>query len=128
MFKKEITYKDYNGNSHTENFYFNLSRLDIHKLDKSYEKGFQEAYDAAIAANNTRAITDIFLDMIFRAYGKKSDDGMSFEKSEEISEKFMNGPAFEALLEELTNDPKAMETFFYGIIPQNVNSAVTPLA
>ena len=122
MYKKNINFTDYNGNKHEETFYFNLSTLDIHKLDKAYPDGFAAAYEAAVKSSDSRLITDIFIDLIMRSYGKKSDDGMHFDKNEELSEAFVSGPAFEALLEELTSDQNAMTDFFYGIIPQNLQN------
>ena len=129
MYKKTITFFDYNDVEHKEDFYFNLSTLDIHKLNKSYPEGFTKAYEDAVASSDTRLITDIFLDMIMRSYGIKSADGMKFEKSEELSKDFMSSPAFDALLEELTTDENAMKDFFYGIIPRNLqNRAAQSLA
>ena len=133
MNKHTITYTDYNGVKRTDDFYFNLSQYDVIKLDETYPEGFQKAYDDAVESNDTRKITRIFLDMIMRAYGKKSADGMHFQKSEELSEDFVSGPAFDALLAELTSDRKVMEDFFFQTISQDIRNraalnAAAPLA
>ena len=118
MLKHTIHFTDYNGKEHTEDFYFNLSTMDIHKLDKAYPDGFSAAYEEAVKSSDSRMITDIFIDLIMRAYGKKSEDGMHFDKPKEMAEAFIDGPAFEALMDELTSDENAMRDFFYGIMPQ----------
>lgn len=42
MYKKTITYTDYDGNERTEDFYFNLTKAEIAEMELSAEGGFDK--------------------------------------------------------------------------------------
>ena len=125
MLKKQITYTDFNGNERTEEFIFNLSRLDLMKMNKDYADrgGLAEAFNKAMNSNNEQDAVDIFIDLILRSYGEKSSDGRTLNKNKEIQEAFSRTEAFNVLFEELTTDTKAATAFFYGVIPANLQNA-----
>ena len=51
MFKKTMTYTDYNGVERTEDFYFNLDERDITKMELSTSGGLDQ-YIKKISAVN----------------------------------------------------------------------------
>lgn len=121
MFKKTITYTDYDGNRRTEDFYFNLSKEEVvswltttggYTLDKVMEK--------LVKTSNDKEVIEIFKDLIYRAYGEKSLDGRRFIKSEEVKNNFMETEAFSDLFMELISDGKKAAEFFKAIIPQDL--------
>lgn len=117
MIKKSITYMDYNGVERTEDFYFNLSNAEVIEMEMSAAGGLTAMIEKIIAAKDTATIVKIFKDLILKAYGKKSDDGRRFIKSEEISSDFAQTEAYSALFMELAFDEKAAAAFVNGIIP-----------
>lgn len=124
MIKKSITYTDLNGAERTEDFYFNLSKPEIVKMQTSVRGGY-DAQLKSIAANpNGALIMDFFEDLICRSYGEKSEDGRRFMKSPEISRSFMETPAYEVLFEELVTDAKAAADFVNAIMSVNASKPV----
>lgn len=121
MLKKSITYNDLNGVERTEDFYFNLSKPEIVKMQTSVHGGYDVQLKSIGASLNGALIMDFFEDLIFRSYGEKSEDGRRFMKSPEISRSFMETPAYEALFEELVTNDKAGADFVNAIM--SVNSA-----
>jgi hypothetical protein len=121
MLKKTITYTDLNGVDRTEDFYFNLSKPEIVKMQTSVKGGYDVQLKSLAANLNGALIMDFFEDLITKAYGEKSEDGKRFMKSEEISRSFMETPAYEVLFEELVTDDKAAAEFVNAIM--SVNSA-----
>ena len=130
MLKKKIAYTDFNGEQRTEEFTFNLSRLDLMKMNDAYSSrgGLADAFNKAMNNNDEQTAINIFIDLILRSYGEKSEDGRYFNKSEEISERFSKTEAFNVLFDELTTDSNAATSFFYGVIPSNLQNGINPPA
>jgi hypothetical protein len=124
MFKKTITYTDYNDEERTEDFYFNLSKADITKLQMSYPGGYANLVKKYVAEKDAQGIYNVIEDIILRSYGEKSLDGKYFNKSEEMSKAFSHTEAFSELLIELLSDEKKQEEFLYGILPASVAEEV----
>lgn len=117
MLKKTIKYTDYNGNAREETFYFNLTKAEIAEMQLSTSGGLDEYITRIIQEQDTKEIAKIFKELICKAYGKKSDDGRRFMKSEEILKEFTETEAFSELYIELAGDADAANAFFNGIIP-----------
>lgn len=126
MLKKTITYKDYNGVSRTEDFYFNLSKAEIMEMELSTTGGLTEMITKIVAAQDAPAIIKIFKDLILKAYGEKSADGKHFVKSKEIATAFSQTEAYSQLFMELATNAEEAAKFFNGIIPSNMAQEVTP--
>ena len=122
MTKKTITYTDLNGVVRTEDFYFDLSKPEIVKMQASAKGGYDVQLKSIAANLNGALIMEFFEDFITKSYGEKSDDGRRFKKSPEISKAFMETPAYEVLFEELvTNDVAAAE--FVNAVMRSKSSA-----
>lgn len=141
MYKKTVTYVDFDGVERTEDFYFNLNKPEVIKLELSYPGGYENYIDAIMKGNDGAAIMAAFDDLIMMSYGEKSADGKRFVKSEAISEAFSQTPAYEQIFIELCTDNGAAEAFVNGIMPTltdadkkkleiaakvNANSAASP--
>lgn len=119
MLKKTITYKDFDGNEQTKDFYFNLSSSEITKMELSTKGGLVKKINQIIESKDGREIVTMFQELILAAYGEKSEDGQYFQKSEEISKRFSWTPAYDQLFMELSTNADAAAVFVNGIVPQN---------
>lgn len=124
MLKKTITYIDFNGIERKEDFYFNLSKPEIVKMQGSVKGGYDIRLKSIAADLNGANIMEFFEDLISRSYGEKGEDGRRFMKSDEISRAFMETPAYEALFEELVTDADAAANFVNAIMPADVTQKV----
>ena len=120
MYKKTITYPDYNGNEIKEDFYFNLTKAEILEMQLEKEGGLAEKIQAIVDSKNVPELIKIFKELILRSYGKKSDDGKRFIKSPELSREFTQTEAYSELFMELATDSDAASAFINGIIPANL--------
>lgn len=128
MYKKTITYKDYNDVERTEDFYFHLNRAEVIKwmttsggytLDKMIEQLTRE--------ENGEKIMEIFDNLLLSSYGVKSLDGKQFIKNDEVKEAFKYSEAYSVIFTELvTNADKASE-FVTAIIPSDMADAAEKL-
>lgn len=124
MLKRDITYEDFNGQSVTETFYFNLTQTEILEMEVGYEGGLEAAMKRIVEANDSKQIIAEFKKIILFAYGQKSEDGKRFIKNDELREAFSQTAAYDTLFIELaTNDEKASE-FMLGILPKQVAGEV----
>lgn len=120
MIKKTITYTDYNGNERTEDHYFDLSKAEIMEMQLSVNGGFDVMLQSIIDSKDVPALAKLFKEIIFKSYGKKTPDGIRFEKSEEMSRNFSQTGAYSELYMELCTDAKAAAEFVNGIIPKGL--------
>lgn len=132
MFKKTITYTNYNDVEVTEDFYFNLTKSEIMEMQLSTTGGLAEMIQKIVDAQDTPGIIKIFKEIILRSYGEKSPDGKYFHKSPELSENFSHTEAYSQLFMELSTDDKKAAAFINGVIPselaQQANaSSVVPM-
>lgn len=123
MYTKTITYTDFNGETRTEDFLFNLTKSEIMKLELGIVGGLAGYINKAIKTQNVPAILDIFDKIILGAYGEKSDDGRRFKKSTELSEAFAQSGAYDVLFQEITQDEKKATEFMEGILPADAVEA-----
>jgi hypothetical protein len=124
MLKKVITYEDFDGNSRTEDFYFNLSKTELTEMDANADGGLAELLRRIVAAGNTKELFATFKQIILSSYGAKSDDGKRFFKSAEISQDFIASPAFDILFMELVTDDVVAAEFIKGVLPAEYSQQV----
>lgn len=117
MLKKTITYTDYDGNTRTEDFYFNLNKAEIAEMELSTNGGMEKMLTQIVNSQDGKRIMEVFKGIILKAYGVKTADGKRFEKSEEISKAFEQTEAYSELFMELVTDAEKAAAFINGIVP-----------
>lgn len=128
MLKKTITCEDFNGVERTEDYYFNLTEAECLEWEMGTEGGLVEMINKIIARKDSKALIEIFKDLVLKAYGEKSADGRRFMKDDEIRKAFSQTNAYSIIFMELaTNDIKAAE-FVNGIVPRKVDKNAAALA
>lgn len=120
MYKIRHTYKDYDDNERTEDFWFNLNEDELARLQYSKDGGFSNYSKRILDAGDERAKMEIFQQMIDLAYGQKSADGKGFYKSEEILRDFKATKAYSDIFMMLGTDDKKAAEFMNGIVPKNI--------
>lgn len=117
MYKKTVTYEDYNGVQRTEDFYFALNEAELTEMQLGVDGGYAAMIDKIVKAKDTPALIKIFKELLLKSYGIKSDDGRRFIKSEELSKEFTQTPAYSDLYMMLATDDKQASAFIKNIMP-----------
>lgn len=120
MYKKTITYTDYNDVEQTEDFYFNLSKAELVKIQLQNNGTLQAKLERLLNTREVSEIAQIFQDIIDMSYGVKSDDGKRFIKNQEVLDAFKQTEAYSELFIELTSNADAAIEFITGIIPAKI--------
>lgn len=122
MIKETIKYTDYNGNELEEDFYFNLSKSEITEMELSYPNGLADHITKITQSNNGAEIIKLFKELILSSYGRKSDDGKRFIKSDEEAKAFSQTEAYSELFMKLATNVEAAAEFVNGIVPKQLES------
>ena len=118
MYKKTMTYTDFDGNERTEDFYFNLTEAEVMEMEMGTTGGMKRMLEKIVAEQDTKRIIETFKDIILRAYGEKSADGRRFVKNKEIADAFSQTEAYSQLFMQLATDADAAANFINNIVPQ----------
>lgn len=124
MLKKEISYEDFNGEKLTETFYFNLTKPELLELEVSYKNGIEGALKEMLEKDDRSGLLAFFKKTVLHSYGKKSDDGKRFIKTEELTEEFTQTNAYAELYMELLNNSDSAANFISGIVPSDLAEAM----
>lgn len=117
MLKKTLTYEDYNGNTVTEDYYFNLNKAEVIEMEASADGGYGEMLKKIVEEKNVSLMMTTFKTLILKSVGIKSEDGKHFRKSPEIAADFESSEAYSALFSELCTNAEAATAFIAGILP-----------
>lgn len=123
MLKKTISYEDFDGNQHTEDFYFHLNEAELTELELTGEGNSLSAQLVKIAASSDgQEIIDTFKKIITMSYGERRDGG--FYKEDDagrpLYRKFVALGAYSHLFMELATDADAAAEFVNGIVPSKL--------
>lgn len=126
MLAKKIQFTDYDGQKREGTYYFNLNKAEVIMwLTTAGEYTLDKVLLRLSEERNGRKIMETFEDLIHRSYGKKSLDGVRFEKTEEIWNEFRQSEAYSELFVELVTDAKKAANFINGVIPSEMAKEVT---
>lgn len=128
MLKLTKTFTDYDGNVRTEDFYFNLSKAELMKMEMGETGGLEKLLRKIIAEQDNVKVMKYFDDIISRSYGVKSPDGREFVKSPELTKKFKETEAYSDLFMELCTDAKKAAEFVNQVLPNVETYTVQPEA
>lgn len=126
MLKKTITYEDYNGDTVTDDFYFNLTKVECMELEYSFgaNNTLSNAITTLVESNDVGALIAAIKKILLMSYGIKTPDGKRFIKNDSIREEFEQSPAFENIYWDLVTNQDEAASFISGIVPQNVRDSL----
>jgi hypothetical protein len=122
MYKKKITYENFDGEEVTETFYFNLTKAEIAEMDIN-NNGLSDYIQKIIDAKSKKELISLFKELLVRSYGVKSEDGREFRKNQAIRERFISTQAYSDLFIELATNEEEARKFIEGIMPKGLPAA-----
>jgi hypothetical protein len=124
MLKETIHFTDFNGDAQTTVEYFNLTKNEIIDLENSIEGGLANMMRRVEDNPTLGGILDLLKKLTHASYGLKSDDGKYFDKSPEITNRFIRSAFYDDFLFDLVdNDAAKGLAFIKGIIPAQLLDA-----
>lgn len=135
MYKKTITYNDFDGNERTEDAYFNLTKTEMIEFALELPDGVSNTVDptemdtdkaaSKIASMlGKKGVFNFIKDLILKSYGIRKEDGRRFEKSDQIRAEFAQTMAFESIMDEFMSNDIAAANFVKAVIPDKVSNKI----
>lgn len=124
MIAKTIKYTDFNGVERTETFLFNLTKTELNNLNFKHHGTYGEQLKAIADSNDIKRVTDLFTEILTKAYGIKSEDGRNFRKTQEIIDDFISSAAYDALMDEILKNSEEAANLFIGMLPSDLQKEV----
>lgn len=118
MIKWPITYTDYNGEEHTEDFYFNLNKAEVMEMNLEANGSYAEYLQRIVETRDGKKMAYEYKRLILKSYGEKDADGRRFVKSKELSDAFEQSEAFSELYMQLATEDGAAVKFMEGVMPK----------
>ena len=118
MFKKTITYKDFDDTERTEDFYFHFTKAEVMELEHTFPGGLSKMLEKIVAEKDAPQLVTHFKRLILLSYGEKSPDGRRFIKTDEVRDAFAQTEAYSQLFMELSTNADSAGAWVNGIIPQ----------
>ena len=126
MLKKTITYENYNGDTVTDDFYFNLTKVECMELEYSFgaNNTLSNTITTLVESKDVGALIAAIKKILLMSYGVKTPDGNRFIKNDSVREEFEQSPAFEKIYWDLVTNQDEAASFISGIVPQNVRDSL----
>lgn len=128
MLRKEVTYTDLNGEEATDVLYFHLSKADLIQLRVEAGPDLAETMKKISETEEGQEIWKLFKKILKLSYGKKSEDGRRFIKTDELYAEFESSEAYSELIMDLFTNPESAAEFMNGIIPQDLDEDLAKIA
>lgn len=122
MLKKTITYETFDGETVTEDFYFNFTKAELSDKQFSVSGGLSNLMEQIVKTSDTTKMYNLFKELILSAYGVKTADGRGFKKSKEISDDFSHSEPYSIIFMELMSSVDAAVAFVTGILPKDMQT------
>lgn len=130
MITKTIKYHDYEGKEREDDFYFNLTQVELSKInsDPSFPNGIEDTINRAVKNEDRGEMLRIIDMVISRSYGAKLPDGSFVKRNVSgmpLYEVFVNTEAYDNLLTELLQGgDRTITEFLMGCLPTNAREAM----
>lgn len=117
MFSDIISYEDFNGETQTQEIFFNISKMEALELEAAHPEGYAKMLDEIAKKEDIAEILAAFKDIVKLAYGVKSEDGKRFVKSEEAFKEFEESPVYDEFMMKLISEENYALDFILGALP-----------
>lgn len=122
MLVQPITYENLDGETVTEDFYFNMTKLEMMEADLEFG-GFDEAIKRLNKTSDGKEAYKIFKDIILACYGVR--DGNDFIKTQDLRDRFAASPALSELIISFLKEPQKGALFVKEVLPKSVSKQIT---
>jgi len=116
VLKKTIKFNGFDGKPTEETWYFNLTEVEVTRLDAEFDPGLGEYVKNFDENTGAEEMLKLFERLIQMSVGTKSPDGTRFIKNQEVVDDFLASAAYSALFAQLATSPDTASDFFNGVL------------
>ncbi len=122
MLTHKMTYTNFDDEEVTEDFYFNINKIEILDLEVRNKEGLERWLKTIVAAKDQKTLWEEIKRVVLLAYGEKSPDGKRFIKTDESRDAFAQSAAFDKLMWDLITGEVDAGDFMIGVMPKDLAS------
>lgn len=119
MYIRKIKFENFYGDTIEREFTFNLNQSQLLELEVNSGGSVRKLITAVLEKNKAEDIVNFVKIFIKASYGVISEDGMYFDKSEEVWDRFYMSNAYDKLFMELVNSEEELVRFISETIPND---------
>lgn len=139
MIKKTITYTDFDGVVRTEDLYFNMTKTELLAFSFNLPEAITDTVNDVnkldtealgkklLEKMGNSGIFNFVKDLVYKAYGVKSEDGRRFIKNDQLATEFTQTMAYDEFMMELFSDDKKASEFINSMIPADLAKQMNQL-
>lgn len=117
MYVRTIKFKNFYGNTIEREFTFNLNQAQLLELEVESGGSVRKLITDVIEKNKPEDVINFVKTIVKASYGVISDDGLYFDKTEEVWNRFYMSNAYDKLFMELINSEEELVRFISETIP-----------
>jgi len=118
MLKRDITYENYDGDTVTESFYFNITKTEWLRFQARFGGDVQDFVKKITATQDMTTLMQEFESLVLATYGVR--EGNKFDKSASVVEDFKANAAYHQLIWELATDAEKAAEFIKAVLPKDL--------
>lgn len=111
MFKYNVKYVDFNGKERAEDLHFHLSLPEVTRIEAELGMPVEDYIKSLTENQNLKDLLAFIEKLLLSSYGRKTQDGRSFQKTEELRKEFEYSQAYAELFEEMLLKPELAKAF-----------------
>lgn len=128
MIKKTLTYKDYEGQEHTKDFYFSMNQTEFALMNNQLPGGFEFYLKKIQEDHDETKLLELLTMFIVEGYGERLMDGLGFSKEDlqgrKLGKLFLSTEACDNLITELLEKENNIGAFLTGMLPASIQGKV----
>lgn len=117
MYVRTIKFKNFYGDTIEREFTFNLNQAQLLELEVESGGSVRKLITDVIEKNKPEDVINFVKTIVKASYGVISDDGLYFDKTEEVWNRFYMSNAYDKLFMELINSEEELVRFISETIP-----------
>lgn len=117
MYVRKIKFKNFYGDTIEREFTFNLNQSQLLELEVESGGSVRKLITDVIEKNKAEDVVNFVKTIVKASYGVISDDGLYFDKTEEVWNRFYMSNAYDKLFMELINSEEELVRFISETIP-----------
>lgn len=121
MLKKSITYTDIDGKTVTEEFHFQINKVEVAEREVAHGIGYLDSLKSLTIEKDGAKIIAVFKDFLFSAVGRR--EGNLFIKNDDIRNQFMFSGAYEAFFMDLISGADSGAAMMAAMLPAEYQEA-----
>lgn len=119
MITKRIPYVDFRGNTQIEDAYFHISKPDL-IISAIQRGGIKDLIESMTRTSDPVEVLASLRTIVSMSYGRQTDDGKSFIKTDELTATFLGSNAWDTMFLNFLKFPEEMATFVNSLLPDGL--------